>query len=228
MKRGFIRFVAAEVGAYALHGLLGARPRRPLAAGPGPTVVFIHGHGGSGGGFAFLERALRSEGHQRFASWEYDARGTVEEVAARLAAWAERSIDGEVHVVGHSLGGILARAWLQEHGGRSRARSLVTLSTPHRGLGGLAAVPGAGLLPLVREVGAGSPLLARLDASAGVLAGLPCLSVVSARDHFVRPAANASFDGARLVTVQHVGHVGVLFSRRVHRLVAEHLRAATE
>jgi len=185
-------------------------------------VVFIHGHGGSGGGFAFLERALRREGHRRFASWEYGARGTIDEVAARLASWAAHDIDGEVHVIGHSLGGILARAWLQEHGGRSRARSFVTLSTPHHGL---AAVPGAGFLPLVREVGAGSPLLARLDASASVLAGLPCLSVVSARDHFVRPAANAAFDGARLVTVQHVGHVGVLFSRRVHRLVAEHLAA---
>lgn len=223
MKKGLLRFVAREIGSYALHGLLGARPRRPLAAGPGPTVVFIHGHGGSGGGFAFLERALRRDGHRRFASWEYDARGTVDEVAGRLADWARGAIDGEVHVVGHSLGGILARVWLQELGGRERARSLVTLSTPHHGL---AAMPGARLLPLVRELGVGSPLLARLDASAAALDGLPCLSVVSVRDHFVRPWANAGFDGARLVPVQHAGHVGVLFSRRVHRLVAEHLAAS--
>ena len=213
-----------EVGAYALHGLLGARRRRPLAAGPGPTVVFIHGHGGSGGGFHYLERALRREGHRRFASWEYDAHGTVDDVAAALAEWARREIDGEIHVVGHSLGGILARAWLQELGGRAHARSLVTLSTPHRGL---AALPGAGLLPLVRELSAGSPLLRRLDASVGALEGLPCLSVVSVRDHFVRPWANAGFGGARLVPVHHVGHVGVLFSRRVHRVVAEHLAAAS-
>jgi pimeloyl-ACP methyl ester carboxylesterase len=225
VKPGLLRFVAGEVGAYALHGLLGARRRRPLPAAPalagGPTVLLIHGHGGTGAAFHFLERALGAAGHTRFASWEYDGRGSVDEVARRLASWAA-PLGDSLHVVGHSLGGIVARVWLQELGGRDNAISLTTLSTPHRGL---ARMPGARLLPLVRELGAGSPLLERLDRSVAVLDGLPALSVVSTRDHFVRPWNAAAFGVARLERVDDAGHVGLLFSRRVHRLVAEHIDA---
>jgi hypothetical protein len=59
-----------------------------------------------------------------------------------------------------------------------------------------------------------------------VLDGLPCLSVISARDHFVRPWQRASFGAARVVPIAHAGHVGVLFSKEVAGIVSEHLRAA--
>jgi pimeloyl-ACP methyl ester carboxylesterase len=218
-----VRFVAQELGAYALHGALGPFRRPVPAADAGPIVLFVHGHGGRAGAFALLERALRRRGHRRFAAWEYGARGTVDQLAAELGRWAGAHLDGaELHVIGHSLGGIICRLWLQEHGGRARAASFVSLSTPHRGLTRL---PGAGLVPLVREIGPASPLLARLEAGAAALDGLPCLSVVSTRDHFVRPWSNAAFGAARVVTVQHCGHVGVLFSGAVHALVAEHVES---
>ena len=220
-KPHLLGFVARELGAYALHGALGVRRRGDVRpeAGPGPTVLFIHGHGGTGAAFHLLEKALARAGQRRFAAWEYDARGGLDDLAARLADFA-RTVDGDLHVVAHSLGGILARIWLQELGGRPRALSLTTLSTPH---GGLAAVPGAALVPLVREIRAGSEVLARLEGSVSTLGDLPCLSLVSTRDHFVRPWQAAAFGSARLVTVDHVGHVGVLFSRRVHGVVAEFL-----
>jgi hypothetical protein len=220
-KVGFLPFIARELGAYALHEALGARGRRPrVVPAHGRTIVLVHGHGGTAAAFHLLEERLARRGHRRFAAFEYTARGSVSDLAADLARWAEASLDGEVHVIGHSLGGVLARVWLQEHGGRALARSLVTLSTPHQGL---APLPGASLLPVVREIVAGSPLLERLDATASVLQGLPCLSLVSTRDHFVRPWQNAGFPGARLVPVEDAGHVGLLFSRRVHGLVASHL-----
>jgi hypothetical protein len=222
-RLGLGGFVARELGAYALHGALGVRSRRDRRMTDGPKVVFIHGHGGSGAAFRDLERALaQTVPALGFAAWDYAARGHFDDLARRLAAWAASSV-GELHVVAHSVGGILARLWLQELGGRERAGSLTTLSTPHHGL---ARLPGAGLLPLVRELGVGSPLLARLESSAHVLADLPCLSIVSTRDHFVRPWQGAAFGTARLVTTDDVGHVGVLFSPAVHALVAAHVASA--
>jgi pimeloyl-ACP methyl ester carboxylesterase len=223
---GIVRFVARELAAYALHGVLGLAPGRlaPPVAGAGPSVLFVHGHGGNPGAFALLRRALGRRGYGRFAVWAYDSRGTVDAAAARLARWARASQGGELLVVAHSLGGVICRAWLQDHGGRAQARALVTMSTPHRGI---ADVPGARLLPLVRELRRGSPLLARLAASAGVLDGLPCLSIVSTRDHFVCPWSSADFGAARLVPIHAAGHVGLLFSSEVHGIVAEHLDFAT-
>jgi pimeloyl-ACP methyl ester carboxylesterase len=221
-RPGLLRFVARELGAYALHGALGARARRSRAPDRA-TVVFIHGHGGTGRAFHRLERALEGRGHHAFASWEYGGKPSIDAIAEELAAWARGALDGEVHVVAHSMGGIVARLWIQELGGRPQVRSLTTLSTPHRGL---ARIPGAGLLPLIGELRVGSPLLARLEASVGALDGLPCLSVVSTRDHFIRPWASAGFGRARVVPVEQAGHVGVLFSAAVHELVAAHLDAA--
>jgi pimeloyl-ACP methyl ester carboxylesterase len=223
-RPGGVAFLVRELGAYVLHGAQGllARPRAPAPVAP--TVLVIHGHGGSGAAFYCLERSLEKAGHRGIAAFEYGVHGTIDGVAADLARFArERLGPDPVHVVAHSMGGIIARVWLAELGGRAHARSLVTLSSPH---GGLAPIPGAGLVPLVRELTAGSPLLRRLDGTTGALADLPCLAVVSRRDHFVRPWERAGFGAARLVPVDHAGHVGVLYSRRVHRLVAEHLDAA--
>lgn len=214
--------MARELGAYALHGALGALPRvaPPPAARPDEaTVLFVHGHGGGGGAFALLERALRTRGHRRFVAWSYRSSGSVDAIAERLARFARDQLRGPVHVVGHSLGGIIARVWLQELGGLEVARSLVTLSTPHRGLRPL---PGAKALPLIREITAGSPLLERLARGAHHLADLRCLAVVSSRDHFVNPH-DAGFATARVVHVDRAGHVGLLYSREVHALVADHL-----
>lgn len=216
-------FVAREVAAYALHGVLGPFARR---ASPEPAsgraVLFVHGHGGGPGAFMLLERALRRRGFERFLSFSYRSSGSVPALAEELERHVHGAGEGDLHVVGHSLGGILARTWLQELGGRARARSFTTLSSPHQGL----AAGVARALPVVRELVLGSPLLRRLEEGAAALDGLPCLSIVSSRDHFVRPWQKAAFANARVVPVAHAGHVGVLFSERVADLVAGHLDEA--
>jgi hypothetical protein len=215
---GTVRFAARELLAYALHGAMTPFGPPRTREGATPAILFVHGHGGSSGAFTFLRRSLERRGFVRFAAWDYRARGSVADAARSLSDRAREL--GQVHVVAHSLGGLLARYWLQILDGRERAVSFTTLSTPHRGV---PAVPGAALVPLVRELVRDGVLIEELRRTEGTLAGLPCLSIVSERDHFVRPFTQASFYPARLLPVSDVGHVGVLFSNDVHGQVAQHL-----
>ena len=58
---------------------------------------------------------------------------TVEE---RLAAWRRHpqgASDAQVIVMGHSMGGLVARYWIECLGGWRSCRALITFGTPHRG-----------------------------------------------------------------------------------------------
>jgi len=58
--------------------------------------------------------------------------GSLEQRTQALAEQLEVE-PGPLHLVAHSMGGLDARAWICHFGGSAKARSLTTLSTPHRG-----------------------------------------------------------------------------------------------
>jgi pimeloyl-ACP methyl ester carboxylesterase len=226
VKSSPLRCLASEVLAYGFHGLLTPLVRPPPTRASddrSPTVLFIHGYGGGPGGFVLLRRALEGGGFRSFAGWHYRTTGSVSRLALELDRWVREHLAGrELLVVAHSLGGILARYWLQELGGREHAAAFISLSSPHRGVD---PVPGSRLVPVIRELAVGGPLVRRLERGASALDGLPCVSVVSEWDHFVRPYERARFSPAELVRVDAAGHVGVLFDRSVHKLLVDRLTA---
>ena len=63
-------------------------------------------------------------------------------------SWRRRGYE-RIHVIGHSLGGLITRYYVQRLGGDSRVHTLVTLGTPHQGTQLARAAP---LLPLVRQL----------------------------------------------------------------------------
>lgn len=56
------------------------------------------------------------------------------EIELRLRALSRRDRNRRVIVIGHSMGGLVARYWLGPLGGASDCRALITLATPHRGV----------------------------------------------------------------------------------------------
>jgi hypothetical protein len=97
------------------------------AASDAPPVVFVHGLLGDPTNFIVLRRAL---GGRRFASFRYsprlDHQGLAEELARVIEGVCRATGAPQVDVVGHSLGGVVAR-YLVETGGTRRVRRLVTL-----------------------------------------------------------------------------------------------------
>ena len=61
----------------------------------------------------------------------------VRAAAARLSVEVERIVEEtgfeRIHIIGHSLGGLIARYYVTRLGGDARVHTLVTLGTPHEG-----------------------------------------------------------------------------------------------
>jgi pimeloyl-ACP methyl ester carboxylesterase len=131
--------------------------------------------------------------------------GDVRSAAGDLALEAERICEAtganQVHVVGHSLGGLVARYYVQRLGGDARVHTLVTLGRPH--LGTMTAY----LLP--------APMLYQLRPN------LLELAVWSELDGWIMSQRNARPDHPDLLVtnylLRNVGHLSLAVdSRAVH------------
>jgi pimeloyl-ACP methyl ester carboxylesterase len=95
-------------------------------------VVLLHGLWFSGYILWLLARRLRRQGFVVHAFSYASVRADLHANAARLAQFLDTLDADTVHLVGHSLGGILIRALFQDHP-RQKPGRIVTLGTPHGG-----------------------------------------------------------------------------------------------
>jgi pimeloyl-ACP methyl ester carboxylesterase len=140
----------------------------------------------------------------------------VEQLADELVAAVERTLSqtgaNKVHLVGHSLGGVVIAQAIAGGGLVGMVDTVITLGSPFGGS------PWAGLLPfgdLLRALRPSSPLLRRL-ASAPVPDGVRWLAVTAALDIIVPgPRSVPTHADVETITVDGIGHLGMLICRRV-------------
>jgi triacylglycerol lipase len=172
-----------------------------------------------------MRRSLRRRGFAQVCSWNYSPLlRDVESAAKALGAHIERVCQDtghdQVHVVGHSLGGLIARYLVQRLDGDRRIDSLVTLGTPHAGTLWAHLVN----TPLVRQLRPGSPLIRELaEPAPGCRTRVT--AVYSDLDQMLVPATVGRCDhpdlDARNVFVRGVGHM----SLPIHRAVLDEVAA---
>lgn len=83
-----------------------------------------------------LIKSIKANGYrdEEIFIFDYDWRLSNFETAAALKAFIEvRSPNEKVNIVAHSMGGIVARIYIQELGGGNRVNNVLFLGTPHRG-----------------------------------------------------------------------------------------------
>lgn len=98
-------------------------------------VVLVHGLAGSRWNWLGMRQLLQRSGYQ-VVSLSYPSRQQSIEVSAQALLPAIRecqhTADRPVHLVGHSMGGLLIRHYLQQHGQTAIGR-VVMLGTPNQG-----------------------------------------------------------------------------------------------
>ncbi len=182
------------------------------------TVVLIHGYLANRSTLFPVAAYLRLCGVKQVLSFNYDSSAGIEQAALALREYLRRHVrGGHIDLVCHSLGGLVARVYIQELGGARRVDRCVTLATPHRGTYNsywLNSRVGSELRP-------DSPLLSRLRGSRASARGVRFLSLVAGSDNLVVPRVFASHE--REICLPDLGHVSMLFSPRVLRIVADYL-----
>jgi triacylglycerol lipase len=98
--------------------------------------------------------------------------------------------DQPVDLLGFSMGGVIARAWIQLLGGHRRTRRLTSVGSPHQGT--LTAMPWP-RRPLagIADLKWGSPLLQELNGNLDTLKAIACCSFYSGIDLVVLPGWRA-------------------------------------
>ncbi|MEH0546373.1 alpha/beta fold hydrolase [Streptomyces sp. B21-105] len=194
-----------------------------------PPVVLLHGFIDNRSVFVLLRRSLAQHGRHRVESLNYspltcDIRTAAELLGRHIEEICERTGSVQVDVVGHSLGGLIARYYVQRLGGDVRVRILVTLGTPHSGT---RVAPLANAHPIVRQMRPGSAVIEELSRPApGCRTRF--VSFWSDLDHLMDPLESACVDhpdlSAQNVRVTGIGHLAL----PVHPAVATGIRQALD
>jgi triacylglycerol lipase len=139
-------------------------PRVSSASWACPTpVLLLHGYLGTEAAWTPLADRLHTAGFRHVYTLGYDSLSAgVPELAACLvdAAHTVAAKTGHpaVHVIGHSLGGVIARYAVQQLGLHTLTPSVVTIATPYRGVGIARLGPG----PAAAQLRSTSTLLRQL------------------------------------------------------------------
>lgn len=174
---------------------------------PGP-VLLIPGYGGSTASLRGLAAVLEDSGRSVAVLPPVGSgTGDLDEQAEALGRAAERAVDDgapSVDVVGYSAGGVVARAWVAEHGGGSLARRVLTIGSPHHGtdVARLALEAVGNCPPACRQLVPDSDFLRRLNSGDETPPGPAFVSVWSESDQVVVPTDSARLEGALNLTVQ--------------------------
>ncbi|MGH3797591.1 MAG: esterase/lipase family protein [Pseudonocardiaceae bacterium] len=194
----------------------------------GTPILLVHGIADNRSVFAVLGRALRKRGFGVVYGINYsvltaltgDVRSAAREFGREVERICEATSTEQVHVVGHSLGGLVARYYVQRLGGDARVHTLVSLGTPHHGTMAAYLLP----TPVLRQLRPDSDVVAELmEPSPNCRTRF--VAVWSELDQLIVPQRHARLDHPDLLVtnlrLSDVGHLSLSVDpRAIHTIVS--------
>jgi pimeloyl-ACP methyl ester carboxylesterase len=234
--------LAGDAALLARRTLPWQEPHRRASPGQNPLVM-VHGFGCDVGSLGFMVRLLALDGWRVFPIELDTISHTVETLSVRLARHVGRvrRLTGapRVDLIGHSLGGLVIRYYVQMLSGYELVERVVTIGTPHSGgtwasyavppLRALGFIPERSRGKSAEQLLPGSRLYEHLNGPVFRVENcdrVDLTNIWSVTDELVLPSWTARFPRA---TREHVfwmkGHIQLVLSQPVLRCVVDALLA---
>ena len=193
------------------------------AADPGPLpVVLIHGYFCNRALFTELAAHLAARGHTVESVNLEPVFGSIDQYPAiidRAVQKARCAAAGkQITLIGHSMGGIAARAYLRDFGDGAIAQ-VITLGSPHHGTQ-LARI---GHTEVVRQLSPGNPWLTALFKQEPPARYRLFTVIIAEHDNIVTPQCSQTLPGAKTISVRGVGHVDLARHPAIFKLIDQAL-----
>jgi pimeloyl-ACP methyl ester carboxylesterase len=222
--RDALRAIANESCALArqsIHMPAGLWPDTPQVAAGGQAVILLHGLFATAGALRVLRDRIEDGCGLPTGSFSYPPWWGVAELATGLARFlAPLPSTVGLHLVGHSLGGLAARYYVQVSPRDPRVVQTISLGSPFAGTRSVAWIPGdlySGLRP-------GSRVLRVIERTWSQAALVPHTSIAASHDLLVQPPASALGPSGAVMVVPSCGHASLLYDPRVAECVADRIR----
>jgi len=228
--RLFLEEFRASMLLSSLHVPCGRAAMRIHAGSAHPPVLLVHGYGCNSGYWKHLLPLLDARRISHAGVDLEPVAGSIDDyvvqVEERVRALLGASGADKVAIVAHSMGGLVARAWMRDHGVERVAR-VITLGTPHHGTVLANMGPGQNALQMRRAQdgeGGGAWLRALADGEDAAARSL-VTSIFTHHDNIVAPQTSSVLAGARNRAFGGVGHVALGSNPRVLAEVLGELEA---
>ena len=178
-------------------------------------ILLVHGVGCNAGVWSGFRRHLAECGIGPVYAVSYgpplaSIEHFADQVAERIADIAAATGAAQVVFVCHSMGGLVARAYLRKFGG-NHVRRLITIGTPHHGSMHAWMMAGMSLSQMRPK----NAWLADLNGNAKGADGVPVASIWSWHDSMVTPQTSSRIDWGENIVLTGVAHNAMLDDPRV-------------
>lgn len=183
------------------------------AEGTHAPVILLHGLFQNRSCLFWMQYHLRAAGYRQIVSMNtppWRDLETLTEILAKKVDEMRINLKVEkVILVGHSMGGMIARNYVQNRGGAAYVHGMVTLGAPHHG----SKLAPFALSPIGKSLLPGSAFLRQFN-SVTWPGETPAVSIFTRYDNIVLPADSAKMVGAQNVELDGMGHTALLFHPR--------------
>ncbi|MTV40984.1 esterase/lipase family protein [Duganella radicis] len=193
----------------------------------GMPVLLIHGYACNSGYWLPMSKLLKQARISHYGIDLEPPGAPIDDFVPQVRAAVERlrreTGSAQVILLAHSMGGLVARAYLRRHGDADIAR-VITLGTPHHGTALAHLGPGSNAAQMRRD----SAWLASLAASEANTQRTLISSIYSVHDNIIAPQDSSDLPGARNLVFGAIGHVALGRHPEVMRCTLREIAAAAQ